>query len=258
MKKTALITGGTRGIGLGIAKSLAAEGWNLALCGVREEDAVLEALGEVKDAGAASVLYVPADISDADARENLVRSVLEEYGSIHCLVNNAGVAPNVRADVLEASEESFDRLMNINLKGPYFLTQLVANVMRRQRGEDLASFRESIIFVGSISATVVSVNRGDYCLSKAGIGMASQLFAARLGEYGIPVYEVRPGVIRTDMTAGVTEKYDTLIGDGLCVQPRWGTPEDVGKVAAALARGDFPYSTGETFHVDGGLIMPRL
>ena len=174
------------------------------------------------------------------------------------LVNNAGVAPKVRADILEAGEESFDWVLDINLKGPYFLTQAVANWMveQKQTGD---SFEGCIINVGSISATVVSPNRGDYCISKAGIGMMTQLFAARLGEFDIPVYEIRPGIIQTDMTAGVTEKYDNLIfNTDLCVTKRWGVPEDIGKLAAAMARGDLPYATGQAIYVDGGLTMSRL
>ena len=173
------------------------------------------------------------------------------------LVNNAGVAPKERKDILNATEESFDEVMDINLKGPYFLTQQVANWMIEQQNID-ADFKGCIINISSMSATVVSVNRGEYCISKAGISMATQLFAVRLGEFNIPVYEVRPGIIKTDMTSGVKEKYDKLIEDGLCVQKRWGEPEDVGRVVASLAKGDFAYSTGQVIMVDGGLTIPRL
>ncbi|HEY1053869.1 MAG TPA: 3-ketoacyl-ACP reductase, partial [Emticicia sp.] len=169
----------------------------------------------------------------------------------------AGVAPKQRNDILEATEESFDYVISTNLKGTYFLTQTAANWMIEQRNQDL-NFTGCIINVSSISATIASVNRGEYCLSKAGLSMATQLFAVRLGEYNIPVYEVRPGVIKTDMTAGVTSKYDQLIENGLCVQKRWGFPEDVGKAVAALAKGDFPYSTGQVIMVDGGMTLGRL
>ncbi|MEX2435862.1 MAG: 3-ketoacyl-ACP reductase, partial [Balneolaceae bacterium] len=171
--------------------------------------------------------------------------------------NNAGVAPNERLDPLEASEESYDRVMGINLKGPYFLTQAAAAWMVEQKKEN-SGFQATIVTIGSISATVVSPNRGDYCISKAGLAMHNKIWAVRLAEFEIGVYEVRPGVIRTDMTSGVTEKYDKLISDGLTIQPRWGSPEDVGKAVLSLVRGDFPYSTGEVIMVDGGLTIPRL
>jgi NAD(P)-dependent dehydrogenase (short-subunit alcohol dehydrogenase family) len=181
----------------------------------------------------------------------MLDAVRQQFGRLDVLVNNAGIAPKVRADILEAGEESFDEIIRTNLKGPYFLTQAAARWMIEQKSG-------CIINVSSISATVASVNRGDYCISKAGVAMATQLWAARLGEFGINVYEVRPGVIKTDMTAPVTAKYDKLFAEGLAPQRRWGTPEDVGKVVASLARGDFPYSTGAVVMVDGGLTVQRL
>jgi NAD(P)-dependent dehydrogenase (short-subunit alcohol dehydrogenase family) len=187
----------------------------------------------------------------------MLSEIRDRFGSLNVLVNNAGVAPQVRADILEASEESFERVMRINLQGPYFLTQSVANWMIRQRGAD-ASFEGCVVNISSISATVASPNRGEYCISKAGVSMASKLWAVRLGEYDIPVYEVRPGVIRTDMTSTVQTKYDKLFAQGLAVQARWGMPEDVGKIVAALVRGDMPYATGQVITVDGGLTLPRL
>ena len=252
----ALVTGGTRGIGLGIAQRLAAEGIELVLCGVRPAQQVECTLETLRAAGA-EVLYVQADVSDRAARRRLLDETRAHYGRLHVLVNNAGVAPRVRADILEATEESYDRVMNINLRGPYFLTQAVANWMIAQQRADPA-FEGCIVNVSSISATVVSTSRGEYCISKAGLSMATQLWAARLGEYGIPVYEVRPGVTLTDMTSAVKDKYDKLIAEGLTVQPRWGLPEDVGKAVAMLVRGDLPYSTGQTIVVDGGLTLPRL
>jgi NAD(P)-dependent dehydrogenase (short-subunit alcohol dehydrogenase family) len=173
------------------------------------------------------------------------------------LVNNAGVAPDVRADVLEATEESFDRVVGINLKGPYFLTQLVARWMIEQREND-ANFRGVIVNVSSVSATEASINRGDYCISKAGVAMATQLWAHRLAEFGIAVYEVRPGIITTDMTAPVKEKYERLIANGLTVENRWGTPEDVGRAIAVLARGELTYASGNVLNIDGGLTLRRL
>ncbi len=176
---------------------------------------------------------------------------------IDLLVNNAGVAPKVRADLLETSEESYDYVVNTNLRGVFFLTQAFARDLVAAKKADPA-FSGAIINITSISATVVSINRGEYCIAKAGLSMMSQLFATRLGADGIPVYEVRPGVIKTDMTAGVTEKYDKLIANGLNIQPRWGFPDDVGKAVASLARGDLPFSTGQVIMVDGGLTVPRL
>lgn len=256
MKKVAFITGGSRGIGLGIAEHLAKAGFNLAINGMRPEEAVQGVLAELTELGA-EVIYCQGDIASADDRKAMLAKIKAHYGSLHVLVNNAGVAPKQRNDILEATEESFDYVISTNLKGTYFLTQAVANWLIEQRAEDL-SFSSCIINVSSISATVASVNRGEYCLSKAGLSMATQLFAVRLGEYNIPVYEVRPGVIKTDMTAGVTAKYDQLIENGLCVQKRWGFPDDVGKAVTALAKGDFPYSTGQVIMVDGGMSLARL
>jgi 3-oxoacyl-[acyl-carrier protein] reductase len=255
-KRVALVTGGTRGIGFGVAAALGKEGFNLCVCGLRPAEAAEESLARLRATGA-EVLYVRADIGSKPDRDNLLREIEAHYGALHVLVNNAGVAPDVRADILDAGEESFERLMRINLQGPYFLTQGAANFMARQKKAD-AAFAGAIINVTSVSAEVASVNRGDYCVSKAGLAMASKLFAARMGEFGVPVYEVRPGIIATDMTSGVTGKYDALIANGLLVDPRWGTPEDIGRVVAALARGDMPYGTGSVLHVDGGLTLQRL
>jgi 3-oxoacyl-[acyl-carrier protein] reductase len=256
MNRVALVTGGSRGIGLGIAIQLAKIGFDLAINGVRSTDEVGDALEKLKSFGN-DVIYCQGNISSAVDRENILQQVKAHYAKLNVLVNNAGVAPKERRDILEATEESFDHVLFTNLKGPYFLTQKVANWMIAQQKED-ANFSSSIINISSISATVASVNRGEYCISKAGISMATQLFAARLGEFDIPVYEVRPGVIHTDMTAGVQEKYNKLIEEGVFVQKRWGEPEDVGKVVASLAKGDFMYSTGQVIMVDGGMTIPRL
>lgn len=255
--KTALVTGGSRGIGFGIADQLASEGWNIVINGVRPEDAVTEPLEKLRAHGV-SVAYARGDIGSAEGRAAIIEATQAAAGGcINLLVNNAGVAPKVRADLLETSEESYDFVVDTNLKGVFFLTQAFAKDMVAAKQAD-ADFSAAIINITSISATVVSINRGEYCIAKAGFGMLTQLFAARLGGDGIPVYEVRPGVIKTDMTSGVTDKYDKLIADGLCVQPRWGFPEDIGKSVAALARGDFPFSTGQVVMVDGGLTIPRL
>lgn len=256
MREVALVTGGSRGIGLGIARALAAAGFDIAINGVREEETVSQTLEELRQLGA-DAIYCRGNIALAEAREDILERVRSHYGRLNILVNNAGVAPKVRKDILETTEESFEYVMSTNLEGPFFLTQAAANWMVAQKEED-PRFRSSIITVSSVSATVASVNRGEYCIAKAGLSMLTLLFASRLGEHDIPVYEIRPGIVRTDMTSGVTEKYDKLIGDGLCVQPRWGLPEDVGKAAAALALGNFPYSTGQVIMVDGGMTIPRL
>ncbi|BCX46723.1 3-ketoacyl-ACP reductase [Haloferula helveola] len=252
-----MVTGGSRGIGLGCALALAKEGHRIAINGMRPEDQVTEVLDQIRTAGAPEVIYCQGDVGTGEGRGAILAKVRAEFGALNVLVNNAGVAPTERKDVLVTSLDSFRRLMSINLEGPYFLTQSVANWLIDQKQAD-ASFEGCIINVNSISATVVSTNRGEYCVSKAGLAMVTQLFAARLGEFDLPVYEVRPGVTKTDMTSGVTEKYDKLIADGLCVTPRWGFPEDVGKAVASLARRDFPYSTGQTIMIDGGLTIPRL
>ncbi len=255
-KRVALVTGGARGIGFGVAQALAREGFDLTVCGVRDAAAAGPALAALRQLGAAA-LYVQADISDGNARRRLVEAVREKFGCLHVLVNNAGVAPKVRADILEATEESFEWVLRVNLQGPYFLTQRCAQWMIAQKKAGPA-WRGCIINVSSVSATIASTNRGDYCVSKAGVAMATQLWAARLGEFGLPVYEIRPGIIQTDMTATVQAKYDKLIAEGLLVEPRWGAPEDIGKAAAMLARGDLPYATGQILTVDGGLTLRRL
>ncbi len=255
-RRVALVTGGSRGIGLGIARRLAREGLNLAINGVRPREAVTDALAELRSLGVETE-YIQADIGKADDRSRLVESVRNRFERLDVLVNNAGVAPSERADILEASEESFERLVRINLQGPYFLTQTVAKWMIRQR-ESYPDFSGAIVNITSVSAAAASINRGDYCVTKAGLSMASSLWAVRLSEFGIPVYEVQPGIIQSDMTAGVQEKYDRLIEEGLLLQKRWGTPDDVGKAVAMLIRGDLAYSTGSIIMVDGGFGVERL
>lgn len=256
MKPVALITGGTRGIGFGIARVLAGAGWDLALCGVRGEDAVATAVAPLRGTGA-EVLYCRADVGQAEDRRCLLNAVRVRFGRLNALINNAGIAPAVRADLLDATEESFEKLMRVNLQGPFFLTQSAAKWMIEQRQAD-PLFPACIVNISSISAETASPNRGDYCISKAGIGMATKLWAVRLADYGIPVYEVRPGIVETDMTAAVKARYDKLIGAGLLLQPRWGTPEDVGRAVAMLLRGDLSYSTGQVLQVDGGFNISRL
>jgi NAD(P)-dependent dehydrogenase (short-subunit alcohol dehydrogenase family) len=254
--RTALVTGGTRGIGLGIARALAREGWHLLLGGTRAQAEVMPVLEELSAAGI-DVSYAQADLSSREQRLRLAQSVRERFGALNALVNNAGRAPRARADLLDAREESFEELMRTNLQGPYFLTQAIAREQAMRRQADPA-FAAAIVFITSVSAEMVSVNRGEYCVSKAGLSMAARLFAARLASHGIPVYEVRPGIIETDMTAGVKDAYDTRIAEGLVPERRWGMPDDVGRVVAALLRGDAPYATGSVINVDGGLSLPRL
>jgi len=254
--KTALITGGGRGIGLAIGKRLANEGYDIAVGDIHDESDVKQALNGLRDLGA-EVLYCRADVTDAAARAEMLAAVKRNFGRLNVLVNNAGIAPRVRADILEAAEQSFEEVMRVNLQGPYFLTQAVANWMIEQR-RAADEFEGCIINIGSISAVVASPSRGEYCISKAGVSMATKLWAARLGEFGIPVYEIRPGIIATDMTSKVRDKYDKLIAEGLLVQSRWGQPDDVGKAAAMLARGDIAYATGQVVSVDGGLTLQRL
>ncbi len=254
-QKVAAITGGGRGIGLGISQALCKEGFSLAICGRKAEKDV-ESLPALRALGG-EIHYTQADVAQAADRGAFIEAIRKRFGRLDVLVNNAGIAPSTRADILEAGEESFDELIQVNLKGPYFLTQQAAQWMIAQRRED-PSRSAVIINITSVSATMASTNRGDYCLAKAALGMSNQLWAARLAEFGIPVYEIRPGIIKTDMTAGVAAKYDALISNGLVPQGRWGFPDDVGKAAAMLARGDLPYSTGQVILVDGGLTLSRL
>lgn len=256
MKRVALITGGSRGIGYGISQCLAREGFDLAICGIRPERDVTESLKCLRDLGS-EVIYCQADISNGEMRTKLLKEIRERFGSLNVLINNAGVAPKERKDILELSEENFEWLMRINLQGPFFLTQTTAKWMIEQK-KAFSDYCGCIINISSISATVASTNRGDYCISKAGISMATKLWAVRLAEFNIPVYEVCPGIIKTDMTAPVEAKYNKLIGEGLLLQSRWGTPEDVGKAVAMLVRNDLPYSTGQVIMVDGGLAVERL
>ncbi len=252
MTKTALVTGGNRGIGAGIVEKLSSEKWDIVFCGRTEENEVNSRIRELEGKYGINAMYVKADISSAEDRENLFARTLERFGSLEALVNNAGVAPLVRNDLLEMTEESFDRVMNINLKGPFFLTQKIGRYFAEN------GIKGTIVNIGSISATVSSISRGEYCLSKAGIAMMTSLFAVKMAESGVNVYEIRPGIISSDMTKTVKEKYDRLIAEGLTLQPRWGMPEDIGKAVAMLLRGDLAYSTGQVIHVGGGMHIARL
>jgi 3-oxoacyl-[acyl-carrier protein] reductase len=255
-KRVALITGGSRGIGYGIARSLAEDGFNIAINGMRAENELGPVIDDLRSSGA-EVIYCRGSIASAHERRQMIEQVRKHFGRLDVLVNNAGMAPRERRDILQTTEESFDEVLSTNLKGTYFLTQDAANWMIQQKDKQ-SDFKGCIVNITSISSTVASVNRGEYCISKAGLSMVTQLFAVRLGEFNIPVYEIRPGIIATDMTAGVKEKYDTLIAQGLTVQKRWGAAEDVGKAVSGLVSGKFPYSTGQVIMVDGGLTISRL
>ena len=255
--KVALVTGAGRGIGRGIALALAKRGWQIVINYRGNATAAAETVELVKAAGADG-LAVQANIALAADREKLVAETVGNFGRIDLLVNNAGMAPRVRTDILAVSEESYDEVMAVNLKGPFFLTQAVVRTMLEQLESDMNGVAPKIINIGSISAYTSSPSRPEYCLSKAGMGMMTALYADRLAEYGLNVYEIRPGIIETDMTSGVKEKYDTLIGDGLTPIRRWGRPDDIAQAVLAIAEGLFPFSTGEIINVDGGFHLRRL
>ncbi|GMQ85754.1 MAG: 3-ketoacyl-ACP reductase [Acidimicrobiia bacterium] len=251
----ALVTGGARGIGLGISRRLLEDGYRVAANGVRPPEDVEPVLAEL--AGLGEVIYVRGDVGDAAARDEVVAATLAALDRIDVLVNNAGITSPGRNDMLAVNEADFDTVMAVNLKGPFLLTQAVARRMIEQHDAD-PSFRGRIINISSISAVLASTNRAEYCISKAGVSMATKLWASRLAEHDIDVYEVRPGIVESDMTVGVKEKYDDLIEHGLTLDKRWGTPDDVGRAVSALARGEIPYATGQVLTVDGGLTVPRL
>lgn len=252
-RKTALITGAAKGIGYGIAESLAAEGFDLFINDILEQKQTADRIDRLQSRGV-RVTYIRADISSKEDRRRIIESI-QANGSVNVLINNAGVAPQVREDILTASEESFERVLRINLQGPYFLTQAVAGLMIEQK-EASDSF-SCIINIASSNSTAASVTRGEYCISKAGLSMATKLWAVRLAEFDIPVYEIRPGLIDTDMTRPVKAKYDRMIENGFLLQKRWGRPEDVGRAVAMLTRGDLRYSTGQVLYVDGGQLLPH-
>lgn len=246
----ALVTGGSRGIGRGIALALAKEGYKILVNYNTNLDAADDTCRMIEEAGGQAE-SCQADIAEPEHRELLLDYCMERLGRIDLLVNNAGIAPPTRHDLLDMPAESFDLVMATNLKAPFFLTQAVAKMMIQQLNDKTIP-SAMIVNISSISAYAVSTNRGEYCISKAGVSMATALFAVELAQYGIRVYEIRPGVIDTDMTVAVKKKYDKLITGGFSPIERWGTPEDVGKAVAAVARGDLPFSTGEVINVDGG------
>ena len=254
MGKNILVTGGARGIGAGIVTELAEAGHNVGFCGRAEAETAALFLAELHKKFSGKFAYFRCDVSSAADRKKMLDDFIREFGSVDVLVNNAGVAPENRADLLEMEESSFDRVLGINLKGPFFLTQAVA---QRMLSAQDGSFK-CIINIGSVSADYASINRGEYCLSKAGVAMATKLFSVRLADEGICVYEIRPGVIKSDMTSTVSAKYDKMISEGLTLQRRWGMPGDIGKAVVMLVNGSLAYSTGQIINVDGGLTIERF
>ena len=258
---TALVTGASRGIGKGIALALAREGYNIAGLATKPDPqdttTGLYAVKQAAEAMGVAFLPLAGDIARLEEHERLVQETVEAFGRIDVLVNNAGVAALQRLPHLESSPESYDRVMSINLRGPYFFSQAVARQMIRQV-EAGSSTAPTMVFISSVSSRVVSINRAEYCVSKAGLSMTAQCFAVALAPYGINVYDLQPGLTATDMTSAVREKYDRLIEEGLLLSPRWGTPEDVGKAVVALASGAFAYSTGTVIEIAGGMGLPRL
>lgn len=252
MNKTAIVTGGGRGLGYAIARQLLGEGFNVIIMDVHESAKIKDNLDLLQG----SFLYARGDITNPEDRQRCLDTALGAYGRVDVLINNAGVGPLVRNDLLEMTEESFDRVLSINLKGTMFLTQLVAKQMIKQEVE--GHRRGAIVNIASVSSDVPSVNRGEYCISKAGVSMLTRLYAARLAGEAVFVYEVRPGIIETELTAVVKDKYDALFEQGICPIRRWGQPEDVAKAVSLLASDYLPYSTGEIINVDGGFHIQRL
>ena len=253
-RPVAIVTGGRRGIGLGIARALASEGFDIAITGIGAGDAVTEAMLAELAALGARAIYLAGDLADLTGHAATVAAVEEQLGAISCLVNNAGIASPVRGDFLDLAPENFDAIVATNLRGTVFFTQAVLKAMLRQQ----AAGPRTIINITSISAGLTSPERLDYCMTKAGLAAFSQGLALRLAETGISVFEIRPGIIRSDMTAGVSAKYDALIESGLVPMKRWGEPDDIGAAAAALAAGKFAFATGSVINLDGGLSIGRL
>jgi NAD(P)-dependent dehydrogenase (short-subunit alcohol dehydrogenase family) len=257
LKPVAIITGASRGIGRAISLSLASEGFDIAaIARTPDSECMLSLQPEIEKCGAA-FFPIGLDIAHTSLHDEAISNILEHYGRFDLLINNAGVAPIERKDVLELEEESYDRVTDINLRGPVFFAQRVAREMIWMK-KQLEGYKPAIIFITSIAAYMSSTNRLEYCVSKAGMSMAAMIFADRLAEEQINVYEVRPGLIETDMTARVKDKYDKLIAEGLIPQKRWGAPEDVSRAVVSLARGDWEFSTGTVFEVSGGMNIQSL
>jgi 3-oxoacyl-[acyl-carrier protein] reductase len=256
-KPVAVITGASRGIGRSVTVALASEGFDIAAIARSLDSEGMEILGPEVEKHGGQFFPIGLDISCTACHKEVISNILERYGRIDFLVNSAGVAPLQRNDVLEMSEESYERVMNINLKGPVFFAQKIAREMIWLR-DQISNYSPVIIFITSVSAALSSTNRAEYCISKAGLSMASAVFADRLSNEGIHIYEIRPGIIKTDMTAKVKEKYDKMISEGFVPQKRWGFPEDIGKAVASIARGDWEFSTGMIFEISGGLNIHKL
>jgi NAD(P)-dependent dehydrogenase (short-subunit alcohol dehydrogenase family) len=254
-KKIAFITGSSRGIGYGIAQELNQEGFVTVMSGTSTSEKVAEAVQSLPFPE--NSLYIQGDISNAQDRRNFLDTILSSFGRIDLLVNNAGVAPSARLDILQTTEESYDRVMGINLKSMFFLTQLFANSMIQLKTQ-LSDYCPRIVNISSMSSFTSSTNRGEYCISKAGISMVTMLFADKLAETGIPVFEIQPGIIATDMTSGVKEKYDKMISEGITPIRRWGTPKDIADAVSVCASGKLDFATGQVLHVDGGFHIQRL
>lgn len=264
-RKVALITGSTHGIGEAIALELAKEGYNVVLNGASTKVLSTEIINQLKniyqDDSRFKYEYIKADISKVEDRKGIVKKIKERFGRIDVLVNNAGVAPKERKDILKATEESFEWVIKVNLQGPYFLTQQVANWMIQLQTEFNSTnqnFQPYIINIGSLSSYTSSPSRGEYCVSKAGMSMMTKLYADRLAEYGIMVFEIQPGIIETPMTEKVTDKYDKLIEEGLTPIKRWGQPIDIARAVIGIVNGMIPFSTGDILHIDGGFHLHRL
>jgi NAD(P)-dependent dehydrogenase (short-subunit alcohol dehydrogenase family) len=256
-KPVAVVTGASRGIGRSVAISLAAEGFDIAAIARSVDSEGMEILGPEVEKRGVQFFPIGLDISCTGCHKEVVMNILERYGRIDVLVNNAGVAPLQRNDLLDMSEESYDRVMNINLKGPFFLAQKIAKEMIWLKPQ-INNYNPCIVFITSVSSARSSVNRAEYCISKAGLSMASTIFADRMAQEGILVFEIRPGIIRTDMTAKIKDKYEKLINEGFIPQKRWGLPEDIGKAVASISRGDWNFSTGMVFEISGGLNIHKL
>jgi len=256
-----LVTGASRGLGRGVALTLAGEGYDVVIHYASNRAAADETLAACRAVAKDSeqrFVTISAQLADSAERKALMEQTLAQMGHLDALINNAGMAPRERADIPEAKEEIFDEVLSVNLKGPYFLSQLAARYWLANPGKSRLAGGYKMLFVTSISADTVSTNRGEYCISKAGLAMAAQLWAARLANDGVQVIELRPGIMATDMTAGVKSRYDALIAEGLVPQRRWGKPEDVGLAVRGICRGDFPYSTGDVIYLDGGMHLRRL
>jgi NAD(P)-dependent dehydrogenase (short-subunit alcohol dehydrogenase family) len=262
MTPVVLVTGSSRGLGRGVALQLARGGYSVAINYAGNAEAASETLAlceSERQSDEQRFLTVQADVRSSEDRQRMLAEILEHFGRLDCLVNNAGVAPLTRSDIVDATEESFDRVMTTNLRGPYFLTQAVARHWLETENKPLLSCGFCIVFVTSVSANTASVARGEYCMSKAGLSMAAQLWAARLAENDIPVYELRPGIMTSDMTDKVKDKYDEPIAEGgLVPQRRWGTAEDVGRAVTSLVDGNFPFSTGTIIDIDGGMCIRQF